>query len=122
MPVPRRSAINSGPADERRGLPAVGVWNPGTGQLKIIGRALDVLDTVTPPGASYSLLAWSTGCLRRCQLGITNTSTLARVTVRSPGRYGFTYGPFSLVTEDVGWAGGCQAAGSSPGPNRAATR
>jgi hypothetical protein len=86
----------SGPADERRGRPAVGVWNPGTGQVKIIGRALDVLDTVTPPGASYSLLAWSSGCLRRCQLGITNTSTLARVTVRSPGRYGFTYGgPFS---------------------------
>ena len=88
--------IYSGPADERRGLPAVGVWNPGTGQVKIIGRALDVLDTVTRPGARYSLLAWSSGCLRHCQLGITNTATLARVTVRSPGRYGFTYGgPFS---------------------------
>ena len=87
--------IYSGPADERRGRPAVGVWNPGTRQVKIIGRALDVLDAFTPPGARYSLLAWSSGC-PRCQLGITNTSTLARVTVRSQGRYGFTYGgPFS---------------------------
>ena len=70
----------------------MGVWTPGTGQVKIIGRDLDITDTYTPPGARYSLLAWSSGCLRRCLLGITNTSTLASVTVRSPGRYGFTYG------------------------------
>ena len=84
--------IYSGPADERRGCPRWAIWNPGTGQVKIIGRALDVLDTVTLPGARYSLLAWSSGCPHHCQLGITNTATLARVTVRSPGRYGFTYG------------------------------
>ena len=44
------------------------------------------------PGARYSLLAWTSGGV----LGITNTSTLASLTVRSPNRYGFTYGgPFS---------------------------
>ena len=87
--------IYSGPADEQRGQPAVAIWNPGTGHLRIIGRALDVLDTYTPPGGRYSLLAWSDGCMR-CAVGISNTSTLARVTVRGLGRYGFTYGgPFS---------------------------
>ena len=84
--------IYSGPADQRRGRPAVAVWNPVTGHVKIIGGALDVLDTYTPLGASFSLLAWSGDCMRRCRLGIINTSTLASVTVRSPGRYGFTYG------------------------------
>jgi hypothetical protein len=30
--------------------------------------------------------------MQRCPLTITNTSTLASLTVRSPNRYGFTYG------------------------------
>jgi hypothetical protein len=56
------------------------------------------MDTYTPPGAHYSLLAWTGGCTslavrgQRCQLRSINTSTLASVTVRSPSRYGFTYG------------------------------
>jgi hypothetical protein len=72
---------------------ALAVWNPATGKVKIIGRGLDVIDAYTPPGARYSLLAWTpAGCLLRCPVGITNTSTLASLTVRSPNRYGFTYG------------------------------
>ena len=61
--------------------------------MKIIGRDLDVIDAYTPPGAGYSLLAWTPGgCARACPVGITNTSTLASLTVPSPNRYGFTYG------------------------------
>lgn len=61
--------------------------------MKIIGHDLNVIDTYTPPGARYSLLAWTpAGCTQRCPLTITNTSTQGRLTVRSPNRYGLTYG------------------------------
>jgi hypothetical protein len=84
--------IYSGPADQRLGPTILAAWNPRTGHVKIIGRDLDIIDTYTPPGARYSLLAWTSGGV----LGITNISTLASLTVRSPNRYGFTYGgPFS---------------------------
>ena len=56
--------------------------------MKIIGRDRDISAAYTPRGASYSLLAWTSHDV----LGITNTSTLASLTVRSPRRYGFTYG------------------------------
>lgn len=84
--------VYSGPADQRRGPTALGVWNPRTGHVKIIGQDIVVTGTYTPAGASYSLLAWTGGRRPCCRLGITNTSTRATVTVRSPGRYGFTYG------------------------------
>jgi hypothetical protein len=88
--------VYSGPADQRLDATTLGVWNPRTGHVKIIGRGIDVTDTYTPAGASYSLLVWTAGCRQRCRLGMTNTATLATLTVRSPGRYGFTYGgPFS---------------------------
>ncbi len=56
--------------------------------MKIIGRDLNVIDTYTSPGARYSLLARTS----HGSLGITNTSTLGSLTVRSPDRYGVTYG------------------------------
>ena len=69
------------------------VWSPATGTVKIIGRGLDVIDAYTPRGARYSLLAWTpAGCLQHCPVGITNTSTLAGLTVHGPSRHGFTYG------------------------------
>jgi hypothetical protein len=78
---------------EANSASALAVWNPAIGNVKVIGRDLDVIDAYTPPGARYSLLAWTpTGCLQPCPVAITNTSTLARVTVHSPNRYGFTYG------------------------------
>jgi hypothetical protein len=80
-------------ADDASSSSALAVWNPATGNVKTIGRGLDVIDAFTPAGARYSLLAWTpAGCLQRCPVGITNTSTLASLTVRSPNRYGFTYG------------------------------
>jgi hypothetical protein len=80
-------------ANDASSTSALAVWNPATGTVKIIGRGLDVIDAYTPPATGYSLLAWTpAGCLQPCPVGITNTSTPASLTVRSPNRYGFTYG------------------------------
>jgi hypothetical protein len=87
-PVAGGIVVYSGPAGQRRHPTTLGVWTPETGHVKIIGRDLDITDTYTPHGASYSLLAWTSHGV----LGITNTSTLASLTVRSPYRYGFAYG------------------------------
>jgi hypothetical protein len=68
------------------------VWNPVTGAVKTIGHDLTLMDVYTPAGARHSLIAWTSHGL----LGITSTATMASMTVRSPGRYGFTYGgPFT---------------------------
>jgi hypothetical protein len=67
---------------------ALAIWNPGTGRVNVIGRDLDVIDTWTPAGARYSLIAWT----KPGVLGITDTATRASLTVRSPTRYGFTDG------------------------------
>jgi len=67
---------------------ALAIWNPDTARVTVIGRDLDVIDTWTPAGARYSLIAWTSHGV----LGITDTATRASLTVRSPGRYGFTYG------------------------------
>lgn len=79
--------VYSGSAGQRRHPATLAVWTPGTGRVKIIGRDRDITATYTPRGAGYSLLAWTSHGV----LGITNTSTRASLTVRSP-RYGFTYG------------------------------
>ena len=87
-PVAGGIVVYSGPAGQRRHSTTLAVWTPETGHVKIIGRDLDITDTYTPHGASYSLLAWTSHGV----LGITNTSTQASLTVRSPYRYGFAYG------------------------------
>jgi hypothetical protein len=89
--------VYSSDADPSRRPVTLAVWNPATGSVHVIGRDLDVIDAYTPPGARYSLLAWTpAGCRLRCPVGITNTDTLASLMVRSPNRYGFTYGgPFT---------------------------
>ena len=71
----------------------LGIWDPRTGHVKIIGKG-SVFDAYTPPGARYSLLAWTPdNCAsQHCPIGITNTATLASLIVHSPLRYGFTYG------------------------------
>jgi hypothetical protein len=85
--------VYSSETDPGRHPVTLAVWNPATGSVKITGRDLDVIDVYTPPGAGYSMLAWTpAGCAQACPVGITNTSTLASVTVPSPNRYGFTYG------------------------------
>jgi len=71
------------------------VWNPARGQVKVLGRGLTVLGAYTPPGARYSLLAWLPAACRfpdNCLLKITNTTTLATRTIRSPLPGGFAAG------------------------------
>jgi hypothetical protein len=85
--------VSSSDADPSRAPVTLAVWNPATGSVRIVGRDLDIIDAYTAPGARYSLLAWTpAGCRLPCPVEITNTSTLASLTVRSPNRYGFTYG------------------------------
>jgi hypothetical protein len=70
------------------------VWDPVRRGVRIMGRGpgAEVMADYTPPGARYSLLAWQpAGCPSGdCPVEITNTATLATVTVRSPLHHGFT--------------------------------
>jgi hypothetical protein len=70
----------------------VGLWNPVTGQVRILGVGIGVFGVYTPPGARYSLVVWaplSRAVAQDDSLRITNTSTRATVVVRSPLHYGF---------------------------------
>jgi hypothetical protein len=71
------------------------IWNPDSGRVTVIGRAVGVIGAYTPPGARYSLLAWlsaSCGFPGSCALEITNTATLSSRTVHSPLPRGFALG------------------------------
>ncbi len=70
------------------------VWNPRTGQMRVIGRAIGAIGAYTPPGAGYSLLAWMPASCRfpACPIAITDTATLSSRTLRSPLGYGFVLG------------------------------
>jgi hypothetical protein len=81
---------SGGPSAPPRNL---AVWNPGRGGVRIIGPGGgEVMAAYTPPGARHSLLAWQpAACLSGdCPIEITNTATMATVTVRSPLHHGFT--------------------------------
>jgi hypothetical protein len=84
--------VNAHPRRENGPAPAIAIWYPRTGMLRIIGGDGDVMAAYTPRGAQFSLVAWSSGPCRNenCLLKITNTSTLATLAVRSPLGHGFT--------------------------------
>jgi hypothetical protein len=83
-----QSAESPGP-----GGVVLGLWNPGHGQVAMVGRARAVIDAYTPPGGRYSLLAWlPAGCRGSCAIEITNTATMAARTLRSPLPGGFAIG------------------------------
>jgi hypothetical protein len=91
--------MQSNDAQSPAHTPDLAAWNPQTGHVTVIGRAIgnnvpNVVGTYTPPGAGYSLLAWIPASCRRllCNIMITNTATLASRTLRSPLRYGFVLG------------------------------
>ncbi|MGH3254993.1 MAG: hypothetical protein ACRDOU_06205 [Streptosporangiaceae bacterium] len=74
---------------------ALALWNPASGRVVPVGRALAVIDAYTPPGAGFSLLAWIPAACRlpgNCPVKITNTATLSTRTVRSPRPGGFAMG------------------------------
>ena len=73
--------------------PRLGIWSPGSGRVRIIvyGAAFSV-GVGTGPGARYSMVAWvQTDCpwSGDCPIEITNTATLATISVRSPLHHGF---------------------------------
>jgi hypothetical protein len=80
-----------------------GVWNPTTGQVRILGVGIEIFGVYTSPGARYSLIAWappSRGIAQDYSLRISNTSTGVTVEVRSPLRYGFVAGGAPAFSPD----------------------
>ena len=82
-------------ADGQHGSPAdarIGIWSLRDGSVRPLGKGHVVDGIYTPPGARHSLIAWqSADCgAGNCPIRITNTATLATVTVRSPLHHGFT--------------------------------
>jgi hypothetical protein len=74
---------------------ALGLWDPRSGKVEVIGRELAVIGAYTPPGARYSLLAWLPAACQfadNCLLKITNTATGSTKTVPSPLPGGFAVG------------------------------
>jgi len=70
----------------------VGLWNPPTGRVRILGVGISIFGVYTPSRARYSLVVWvpaSRDVARDYSLRITNTSTGATVKVRSPLHHGF---------------------------------
>jgi hypothetical protein len=69
-------------------------WSPRTGAVTPLGPAMVIDDSYTPPGAGYSLIAWTPASCAgaNCPLKITNTATSATLTVPSPLHHGFTAG------------------------------
>jgi hypothetical protein len=89
--------VLSGQSQQRPRPAELAVWHWRTGRVTPIGRVPGADDGIigayTPPAASYSLVAWApAGCGARCPVTITNTASLASVTVRSPLRFGFALG------------------------------
>jgi hypothetical protein len=75
--------------------PTVGIWNPTTGHVRVMGRAWKVIGSYTKPGARISLVAWApASCeeVTNCSLHITDTSTLSTRLVHSPLGHGFEWG------------------------------
>jgi hypothetical protein len=77
----------------RHAVPRLGIWSPGAGRVRIIATgAARAISAETAPGARYSLVAWAPArCAfsSNCPVEITNTATLATVSVRSPLHHGF---------------------------------
>jgi hypothetical protein len=69
-----------------------GIWNPANGRVRTLGHGHLIDAVYTPPDARYSLVVWTPASRAFWQdysLRITNTSTMATVTVASPLPYGF---------------------------------
>ena len=66
---------------------AIALWDPRTGRVRTIGRGRGGIDSYTPPGTPYSLLAWLPAACPppgSCLIKITNTASLSTRAVRAP--------------------------------------
>jgi hypothetical protein len=73
----------------------LGIWNPTTGHVRVMGRVWKVIGSYTKPGARSSLVAWApASCekVKNCSLHITDTSTMSTRLVHSPLGHGFDWG------------------------------
>ena len=93
------AAVANGFVAERpSGQPGVftfGIWNPGSGHIRVIGNEWGIIDSFTPPGGHASLLALvpaHCGFDRACPIKIITSTTLAAVSVHDPLPYGFDVG------------------------------
>jgi hypothetical protein len=69
--------------------PAIGVWQPGVGHVRVIGHG-HVMTAWTSPSRQGSLIAWQpAACPQRCPVEITSIPAGRTLTVRSPLPYGF---------------------------------
>jgi hypothetical protein len=69
-----------------------GLWDPTTGQVRILGAGIGLFGVYTPHGGSYSLVAWAParrGVAEAYSLRISNTLTGTTVAVHSPLSFGF---------------------------------
>lgn len=77
----------------RGAAPLLGTWSPGAGRVQIIAHdAARSIGVGTAPGARSSVVAWvPADCpfSGDCPIEITDTATLATVSVRSPLHHGF---------------------------------
>ena len=93
------AAVANGFVVERpSGQPGVftfGIWDPGSGHIRVIGNEWGIIDSFTPPGGHASQLALvpaHCGFDRACPIKIITSTTLAAVSVHAPLPYGFDVG------------------------------
>jgi hypothetical protein len=85
---------SSNEPDRSPGSVKDGIWNPATGKVRILGQGQLIFAAYTPPGSRHSLIAWlapSREFWQQYSFRITNTATLATVTVHSPLHHGFVF-------------------------------
>jgi len=65
--------------------PAIGLWRPGTGTVRVIGRGY-LMAAWTQPSGQRSLIAWLPAKCSKppCEVAITNTSTGRTLTAHAP--------------------------------------
>jgi hypothetical protein len=77
----------------RQATARLGIWSPGSGRVRIIATgAVRSIGAGTAPGGRYSLVAWAPADCpwsSDCPIEITNSATLATISVRSPLHHGF---------------------------------
>jgi hypothetical protein len=102
-------------ADDASSTSTLATWNPETGNVKIIGRDLTVIDTYTPAGARYSLFTGDAFSPDGTQLAVflntTNAQDSSHEPVSEPAILDTRTGVLRLARaarlgtyEDVGWA------------------
>jgi hypothetical protein len=75
----------------------LGLWNPSSDRVRVLGPVWKVIDTFTAPHARSSLMAWLPGSCERpqagsCSLRITNTGTGTSASIANPLGEGFNWG------------------------------